>query len=84
MKIQIRGSEHNLTLILPTRMLFSRTVVRLANHFGRKYAGEAMAQLPPEALDALFAEFRRIKKVHGAWELVDVQSSDGESVRIIL
>lgn len=84
MKIQIRGSEQNLTFLLPTRLVFSKTVVRLANYFGHKYAGKAMAQLPPEALDALFAEFRRIKKVHGSWELVDVQSSDGESVRIIL
>lgn len=84
MRIRIKGDGHNFCLCFPTRLIFSKTVLRLANHFGRRYAGEAMATIPPGALDALFAEFRRIKKAHGSWELVDVQSSDGDSVQIIL
>ncbi len=40
--------------------------------------------LPPEAMETLFAEMRRIRKRYGRWELVDIQSKDGESVQIIL
>lgn len=43
-----------------------------------------MKNLSAKQLDALFAEFRRIKKKHGRWELVDVESSNGDLVKIIL
>ena len=32
----------------------------------------------------LFAEFRRIKKKHGTWVLVEVESADGDLVNVIL
>lgn len=84
MKIQIRGGGHDLNLRFPTWLCFSKTAVWLANHVGRKYAEDAMKDIPPEALEALFAEFRRIKKKHGSWELVNVESSAGEQVKAIL
>ena len=43
-----------------------------------------MKDISPEALTALFAEFRRIKKKHGSWELVDIESADGGLVKVIL
>ena len=84
MKIQIRNKEFGFFIPLPTNLVFSKGTAWLANHFGRKYAGDALKDIPPEALDALFAEFRRIKKKHGTWELVEVESSDGDRVRITL
>lgn len=84
MKILIKDREHDLKLIFPTALIFSKGTVWLANHFGRKYAADALKDIPPEALDKLFAEFRRIKKKHGSWELVDVESSSGERVKITL
>ena len=84
MRIQIRGGGHDMNLCFPTWLCFSRATVWFANHFGRKYAEDAMKNIPPEALEALFAEFRRIKKKHGSWELVDVESSSGERVKVIL
>lgn len=84
MKIQIRDHEKRFTLILPTGLIFSRPVQYLANHTARKYAPEAMKGISPEALDALFTELRRIKKIHGSWELVEVDSADGEYVKIVL
>ena len=84
MKIQIKGGGHNLTLLFPTGLIFSKGTVWLANHVGRRYAPEAMANIPPEALAALFAEFRRIKKQNKSWKLVEVESADGEKVNIIL
>lgn len=84
MKIKVKADGHKINLLLPTRLLFGKGAVWLTNHFGRKYAAEALKDIPPEALDALFAEFRRIKKKHGNWELVDVESSSGEKVKVIL
>ena len=84
MKIQVKAADHNFTVPIPTGLIFSKATVWIADHFGRKYAGEAMKNIPPEAMDALFAEFRRIKKKHGAWELVEAESSEGEIVRITL
>lgn len=83
MKIQIREAERNFYLNLPTNLIFSRLVLRLAlKHSsinGRKIDG-----LTAEAADALSAEIRRIKKRHGTWELVEVRSADGETVKITL
>lgn len=83
MKIQIREAERNFCLNLPTNLIFSRLVLRLAlKHSSinsRKIDG-----LTAEAADALSAEIRRIKKRHGTWELVEVRSADGETVKITL
>lgn len=84
MKIRVKGDGVNLNLVLPTRLLFGKTVVKLANTIGRQYAAEALENIPPEALEALCAELRRIKKKHGTWELVDVESADGDIVQIVL
>jgi len=43
-----------------------------------------MNSIQPHALEALFAEFRRIKDHYGTWELVDIESSGGEIIKIIL
>ena len=84
MKIHIRSDHHNLRLYLPTGLIFSKTVAKLGSRFGLRYAGDAAKNISPEALDALFAEFRRIKQKHGSWELVSVEDASGQIVRIIL
>lgn len=84
MRIRVKGEGHNINIPVPTNLVFGKGTVWLANHFGRKYAGDAMKDIPPEALDRLFAEFRRIKRQYGHWDLVEVQSSDGEEVSITL
>lgn len=84
MKIEVRGGRHNIILMLPTGLAFGKGMVWLAKRFGKKYAADALKDIPPEALDALFAEFRRIKKKHGSWELADIESASGERVKITL
>lgn len=84
MRIRINADGRRFTLLLPTALLFSRGTAWLANTVGRKYAGEAMKDIPPEAMNALFAELRRIKKRHGGWELVEAVSADGNRVNILL
>lgn len=83
MKIRIRSEEHSFTLVLPTRLLFSKTLLKFGLRMG-KFHSDAMPEIPPAAVDALCDEIRRIKKTHTAWELIHVQSADGEEVQIIL
>lgn len=84
MRIHIKSNRMNLTLLLPTKLILGRSVIYLANTVGRKYAGEHMNTISPEALDALFAEFRRIKTRYGKWDLVNMESATGEIIKIIL
>jgi hypothetical protein len=84
MRIIVKSEDTNIHLCLPTNLIFSKGTVWLANHFGRKYAGDAMKDIPPEAMDRLFAEFRRIKRQYGHWDLVEVSEADGTEVKITL
>ena len=83
MKIQIREAERSFYLNLPTNLIFSRLVLRLALKHS-SINGRKIDVLTAEAADALSAEIRRIKKRHGTWELVEVRSADGETVKITL
>lgn len=84
MRIKARSQDTNVNIQLPTNLVFSKGTVWLANRFGRKYAWDAMKDIPPEALDRLFGEFRRIKRQYGHWTLVEVRSANGEEVEITL
>lgn len=84
MKIRIKSKDHNLRFCFPTRLIFNKTVAKIANITGRYYAHDAMTNIPPEALERLFDELARIKKRSGAWELVKIESSQGENIEIIL
>ena len=83
MKIHVRSEEHTFTLLLPTRMVFSKSILKFGMRIGRKYSDQ-VPDISPQTIDALCDEIKRIKKKHGSWELVNVQSSDGERVQIIL
>ena len=83
MKICIQAGEKKFSLYFPTRMLTSKSLVKLWLRIGKKYS-EEVPDIPPQAIDALCNELKRIKKTHGSWELVDVQSAQGERVKITL
>lgn len=84
MRVRVKDGEHAFTILLPTNLVFSRGTVWLANTFGRKYAGDAMKVIPPDAMEKLFVEIRSIKRRYGHWELAEVYGSDGEYVSVIL
>jgi len=84
MRILIKGGERNINLMFPTCLVFNRGAAWVANTVGRHYAGDAMPDIPPEAMAAIFAELRRVKRKHGHWTLVEVKSSGGEGVTITL
>lgn len=83
MKIIIKDNDHSLIIPVPTGLIFSKAAVWMYLHFGRLYTNGAV-DIPPEAMYALCDEIRRIKRRYGSWELVDVESSKGEIVKIIL
>lgn len=85
MKITVHSSDGKRIFIpIPTALLTSPTVVRFALNMGKKHAGSAMPSIPPETVQALCDSIRQIKKRYGQWELVHVESTDGDLVSIIL
>lgn len=83
MKVCIRSRERDLRLVLPTRMLFSKHFLKFGLKIGRKYSDQ-VPDIPPEAVDALCDEIRRVKKQRGSWLLADIRSADGEQIQVIL
>lgn len=99
MKIRIKTEDHSFSISIPTGLIFSKPSVWLYLKLARKYSSRMeqyipedaeksvdniLMNLPEEAVYALCDEIRRIKKKHGSWELVNVESSDGDKVNIIL
>lgn len=84
MKVRIRSDEANLNLWLPTGLVFSKPVALLGSTVGKKYVGDAMKDLSAKDLDRLFAEIRRIKRIHRGWTLVEIESANGDSIHITL
>lgn len=84
MRIRVHSEDFNLNLRLPTNLIFSDLTAILGGTVGKKYAGKAMEGLTHGQMKRLFREFRRIKRQYGSWELVDVRSSNGDTVKVIL
>lgn len=84
MKIRIETAEKNLTIPVPDALLSPKLIPWIAEKIGRKTAPEALERIPPGALEVIFRELRRTKKRYGPWELVDIQSANGEHIRITL
>lgn len=82
MRIQINDGEHNIRILLPTQLVFSRLTAKIGAAAIKKYAPER--SLTPQQIDAVFAEFRRVKRTYGSWELVDVRTHDGQIIKVIL
>ena len=85
MKIEInQPGGPNMTIPIPDFLLTSPGLLKFGLKIGKHYAGQSMPDIPPEALDALCAAIKEIKRQHGSWELVNIESSSGERVTITL
>lgn len=82
MKIQVTGSGNDINLTLPTKLIFSRFVLKQV--LRRSGAAASVERIGSEAAETIIQELNRIQKRHGAWTLVEVQSADGEHVTITL
>ena len=84
MKIQVKQPDgRSITIPVPTWLVFNSLMIEIGLKTGRNHS-DHVPDIPPEAIDALCREFRRIKQVHGTWELVRMESADGETVIITI
>jgi hypothetical protein len=99
MRIRIKGDGHNISIPIPTGLIFSKPSVWLYLKLARKYSSRAsefipedieikveplLDKLPDAAVYALCEEILRIRKKHGHWDLVEVHTADGEHIQITL
>lgn len=86
MKIHVKDEDLSFVLVLPTRLLLSRTVARLVARVLIKCVSEDNVQVDTllNTLERIFAELRRVKDRHRKWVLLDVTSSDGDRIKIEL
>lgn len=99
MKIQIKGEGHNITIPIPTALIFSKPsawlwlkIARSGASVCREYIPEHVEEktdafftnVSDEAVYALCAELMRIKRTRGSWNLVEVESASGDQVLIQL
>ena len=84
MRITVKPSGmHGFTLILPTGMIFCPILLRAGIGIGRKYTS-AVPDVSKEDLRKLCHAVKQVKKRYGHYELVSVESCDGNSVRVVL
>lgn len=82
MKIIVRTKGKKLRLWLPGSLLYGRFSIRIVTAAIRKHAPNC--GIPPEMLGQLLASLRDFARTHPGWPLVDLQSHDGDIVRITL
>lgn len=78
MRIEIGAEGRNFSIPIP-RWVLSRGFVR---KLGK--CGTDLGEMPAQAVDRLGKELAKLEKTHPGWVLVDVESADGETVKIIL
>mgnify|MGYP003297795493 CR=1 FL=1 len=77
-RITKNGQEQVITL--PTKMLLNKFVIRLA--FKNHRTG--LNGISRRDSEILLTELERFRQRHGSWDLVEVESADGETVIITL
>ncbi len=80
MKIRI----NSICLPVPTGLVFNRLTLWAVRKGLLHGTGMHSNALSPEASAHLLQELRRVKRLRGTWELVHVQSADGDDIRIEL
>lgn len=76
MKLKIRSESKNLTLWLPTFILKMK--------FLRRFVNDEKTRKFLECMPKVYKELKKYIKSQGHFVLVDVMSSDGEGVQIIV
>lgn len=87
MKIKIQDKGRTYRIFIPGWLIWGRLTLRLVRYGlskASRYGPEILSQLPPEAVEKLLLELRRIKKLHGKLELAEVRSSDGQYIKVTL
>jgi hypothetical protein len=83
-RIRVSDGHRDIRIWIPSGLVFNKLTISIGIWAMKKYTPQYSWNLTAEQLNAVFSELRRIKAKHGSWELVNVQGSDGEMVRVIL
>lgn len=83
MRIQVKSKDANLDIPLPTSMLTSPMVSRIVLKAVRKKE-EDLSWLTPELVEGLQKTLKSWIRRNGHFMLVEVESADGEIVKIKL
>ena len=81
MKIHVTGDGKNIHLSLPDWLIFGKMTVWLAGKAGGKYIPEGIAT---RDMHILLNELQKAKRIYGSWVLVEMESADGEHVKVEL
>lgn len=88
MKVAVCTEGRRITVWIPNCMLTSHHFLAffywITKKTSGKYSPQPMPDLSAAQLKPLCRELRRIRKSHGAYELVEVQSGKGQQVKIVL
>lgn len=83
MKIEVRGEGHHIKIPIPGWLLYSRLGIRLSLRSFRS-GMSFLGDISDKDVEHLLREIGRYRKKHGSWELVHVETADGELVSIIV
>lgn len=81
MLIRIHAGKTHLTLPLPNRLLLKTLISQIAV---ASLERQVQVKIPPDKIKELLRELRKCKKIHGQLPLVQVYSSEGKTVEIII
>lgn len=99
MKIRVRSADRNVTIPIPTGMIFSRPAVWAGLKIAKimlksKYTyipdndkdqiEDFFVKMPEESIYIFCAEIMKIKRKYGNWILFEGETEDGDSVQITL
>lgn len=99
MKIQVRSDGRNVTIPIPTGMIFGRPSVWAGMKIAKTMLRSKDKHIPENALNQMEAffvkvpeesvyilcdEIMRIKRKYGKWTLLEAESEDGDQVKITL
>ena len=81
MRITVReGGGKNICLIFPTGLVLNRVTAAIGSVQLRK----ENISISAEQLHVLFRTIKDYKKAHRDWKMVEVQSSEGDMVEIVM
>ena len=78
MKIKIRSNHHRFTILIPNWLL-NEKIISWSLKQGQKHTDE-LDTISPELAIAVVKELKQSTKTFGHYELVRVESSDGDIV----
>lgn len=77
----INAKGTGLTIPLPNAMLFRPLVLKLLTRSTEGVFIQA-SKIPPKTIDRIYAAIKAYKRTYGSWELVHIESAEGNIVII--